>query len=390
MRRWGSLTGLLLCLALFATGCWDRVEIEERGFVVGAGIDVAGEDDADKYILTFQFVIPGGLQGNGGGEKDGGKSGNEAYFNLSSSGNTMFRAARDMSYRTSRSPYLQHIRMIIISDRMAREAEFSKALDLFLRDHEMRRATKIMVAEGDARAMMNIKPKNERLPIAYFESVAQNPTKSSRIYPPTSIGEMQAFIIAKQSFALPRMQKNGDKVSVSGAAVFNGETLSLQGYLNDDETSGLNVLRGTAQDGVLEFKLDNDYVAYEIKGSRRRIYADVSNPEHIRFRIQVNMEGNVGETQERLDLMNPAQLAGIEGKAAERLTAMMKGTLEKVQLEYKSDVIGLGTYLKQEYPAAWKKIQNDWDRGENYFSQADIELEARVKVRIFGSTIETK
>lgn len=67
--------------------------------------------------------------------------------------------------------------------------------------------------------------------------------------------------------------------------------------------------------------------------------------------------------RERLALMNPAQHAGIEGKAAERLTAMMKGTREKVQLEYKSDVIGLGTYLKREYPAAWKKFQNDWDRG---------------------------
>lgn len=75
MRRWGSLTGLLLCLALFATGCWDRVEIEERGFVVGAGIDVAGEDDADKYILTFQFVIPGGLQGMGAGRKTAEKAG---------------------------------------------------------------------------------------------------------------------------------------------------------------------------------------------------------------------------------------------------------------------------------------------------------------------------
>ncbi|WP_270620019.1 Ger(x)C family spore germination C-terminal domain-containing protein [Paenibacillus macerans] len=67
--------------------------------------------------------------------------------------------------------------------------------------------------------------------------------------------------------------------------------------------------------------------------------------------------------RERLALMNPAQHAGIEGKAAERLTAMMKGTREKVQLEYKSYVIGLGTYLKREYPAAWKKFQNDWDRG---------------------------
>ncbi|GJM68878.1 hypothetical protein HMSSN036_10940 [Paenibacillus macerans] len=195
-----------LCNRMLGQGRDRGAGVRRRG-----GDRRAGEDDADKYILTFQFVIPGGLQGNGGGEKDGGKSGNESYFNLSSSGNTMFRAARDMSYRTSRSPYLQHIRMIIISDRMAREAEFSKALDLFLRDHEMRRATKIMVAEGDARAMMNIKPKNERLPIAYFESVAQNPTKSSRIYPPTSIGEMQAFIIAKQSFALPRMQKTGTR-----------------------------------------------------------------------------------------------------------------------------------------------------------------------------------
>ncbi|MCM3698004.1 Ger(x)C family spore germination C-terminal domain-containing protein [Paenibacillus macerans] len=50
---------------------------------------------------------------------------------------------------------------------------------------------------------------------------------------------------------------------------------------------------------------------------------------------------------------------------------MMQATLEKVQLEYKSDVIGLGTHLKQEYTVAWKKIQNDWDCGENYFSQAE-------------------
>ncbi|RRJ66192.1 hypothetical protein EHV15_27200 [Paenibacillus oralis] len=49
------------------------------------------------------------------------------------------------------------------------------------------------------------------------------------------------------------------------------------------------------------------------------------------------------------------------------MVAMMQSTLEKVQLEYKPDVIGLGTYLKQEYPAAWKKIQNDWERGGNYF-----------------------
>ncbi|RRJ66193.1 hypothetical protein EHV15_27205 [Paenibacillus oralis] len=115
--------------------------------------------------------------------------------------------------------------------------------------------------------------------------------------------------LPKKALRCRACKKAGNEVSVSGAAVFDGETLSLRGYLNDDETSGLNVLKGTAQDGMLEFKLDNDNMAYEIKGSRRQIFADISDPEHIRFKVRVNMEGNVGETQEKLNLMDRAQIA---------------------------------------------------------------------------------
>ncbi|GJM81154.1 hypothetical protein HMSSN139_36500 [Paenibacillus sp. HMSSN-139] len=174
---------LALSLAVFTTGCWDRVEIEERGFVVGAGIDLAEEEEAEKgrYMLTFQFVIPGGLQAKEGGSKNGKSA---TFFNLSSSANTMFTAARDMSFLTSRSPYLQHLRMILISEEMAASGDLANALDLFLRDHEMRRATKIMVTEGEARKLLETNPKNEKLPVMYFESTALNPTKSSRIYPP--------------------------------------------------------------------------------------------------------------------------------------------------------------------------------------------------------------
>lgn len=52
--------------------------------------------------------------------------------------------------------------------------------------------------------------------------------------------------------------------------------------------------------------------------------------------------------------MDQAQIVEIKQKAAEHLVAMMPATLEKVQLEYKPDVIGLGTYLNQEYPAVWE------------------------------------
>lgn len=379
---------LVLSLAVLTTGCWDRVEIEERGFVVGAGIDLAKEEEAQKgqYILTFQFVIPGGLQAKEGENKSGSK--NAAYFNLSSSANTMFTAARDMSFLTSRSPYLQHLRMILISEEMAASGDLSSTLDLFLRDHEMRRATKIMVTEGEARKLLETNPKNEKLPVMYFESTALNPTKSSRIYPPTSIGDVQAFILSKSSFALPKIRKMDGEVSVSGAALFDGSQ-KLKGFLNDDETSGLNILRGTAQDGVLEFNLDGHFMAYEIKGLRRTIQADVSNPERIRFTIRLEMEGNVGETQERIDLFHPGQLAEIEERTAERLTRLTSRTLNKVQQEYGVDVLGLREYLNRRHHALWEGIKDDWEQGERFFSRSDIVVDVRTKVRIVGSTVET-
>lgn len=375
-------------LAIFTTGCWDRVEIEERGFVVGAGIDLAEGEEADhsKYVLTFQFVIPGGLQAKEGGSKS--ESKNAAFFNLSSSANTMFTAARDMSFLTSRSPYLQHLRLILISAELAASGDLATSLDLFLRDHEMRRATKIMVTEGKAGDLLETNPKNEKLPVMYFESAALNPTESSRIYPPTSIGDVQAYILSQSSFALPKIRRINGEVSVSGAALFDGSQ-KLKGFLNDDETSGLNILRGTAQDGVMEFLLNDRYVAYEIKGLRRSIQADVSDPERIRFSIRLDMEGNIGESQEGTELLDSGQLAEIEEKTAERLSRLTAKTLSKVQQEFGVDVIGLGEYLRRNHHAVWEEIKNDWEQGERYFTRCDIVVEARTKVRIVGSTVDT-
>jgi len=379
-----------LILALGLTGCWDRVEIEDRGFVVGAGIDLADEEEAEEgqYILTYQFVIPGGLQAREG-DSNNGSSSKKAYFNLSSAANTMFGATRKLSYQTSRSPYLQHLRMILISRKLSESGELASVLDVFLRDHEMRRATKIMVTEGEAREVLETNPKNEKLPVMFFESTSLNPTKSSSIFPPTNIGDVQAYILSKSSFALPIIRKHGNEVSVSGAALFDNAQ-RLKGFLNEEETSGLNILRGTAKDGVIEVRVNDEYIAYEIKGLRQTIQADVSDPEHIRFTIHLELEGNVGETQERLDLLSPHQLAELEEKTEQKVIRLTNGTLTKLQQEFRVDVLDLGDELNRRHHALWQSIKDDWEQGERYFSRCDIEVKVRAKIRIVGSTLETK
>ncbi|MBD2863069.1 Ger(x)C family spore germination protein [Paenibacillus oceani] len=43
-----------------------------------------------------------------------------------------------------------------------------------------------------------------------------------------------------------------NKVVTSGAAIFDGHTLLLKGFLNEDEATGRNILTGTLKAGALE------------------------------------------------------------------------------------------------------------------------------------------
>ena len=65
--------------------CWDRIEIEERGFVVGTALDAA-EDGQIK--LTFQIVVPTQMKGSSGQKNEGGSP----FINLSSTADSVFKA----------------------------------------------------------------------------------------------------------------------------------------------------------------------------------------------------------------------------------------------------------------------------------------------------------
>ena len=60
---------MLFMLVWPLAGCWDRIEIEERGFVVGTALDAA-EDGQIK--LTFQIVVPTQMKGSSGQKNEGG------------------------------------------------------------------------------------------------------------------------------------------------------------------------------------------------------------------------------------------------------------------------------------------------------------------------------
>ncbi|MEH7344176.1 Ger(x)C family spore germination protein [Bacillus sp. JJ1532] len=391
---------LVTVLVLLLAGCWDRVEIEERGFVIGAAIDTANDQESDikiegkrkeNYRLTYQFVVPGNIQGNssGGKQTNNGASGDKPYLNLTSEGKTIFQITRQMASETSRIPYMQHLKVILLSEELAQKGYLYDALDIFVRDHEMRRAAKVVITEGEAKRALEINAQNEKLPIMFINSISENVKKSARFLPFTNIGEIHSDLLKGKSFVVPRIFVNEKDARISGAAVFNSEDLKMIGTLNERETLGLNFIIGEVKSASIDLVMDDQFVTVEIKSGKSNMKASVSDLDQIQFIIELEAEGNVGESFGNQKLANPSTIATFEEETSKEIEQIILQTIEKVQKEYKADVLGLGSHLKEEHHQTWTKLEKDWDRGKNYFEKSKIDVQVKFKIRQIGASIET-
>jgi spore germination protein len=382
------------------TGCWDRVEIEEKGFVVGAAIDLIKDEEIlervkkeapgkpqgkHRFILTQQFVNPRGF-----GTAQGSGADVPAFLNISSEGDTMMEMVRSVAARTSRTPFYEHIKVIIISEDVARVGAFPSVLDFFLRHPEMRRGTKIMIAEGKAKNMLDIEPVNESLPAMYIESISQNNFKNARMIPPTRIGDINENLLNHRSYIVQRVNLGKDEVKIAGNAVFDGATNKMVGFLGEEETEGRNFITGEIEGGLVEFKMEENLVVFDIKKANRSIKADVSDPSQITFEIMIDAEGTIVEAMEQMNMMSPHTVEELELQIEKEILRICEDVIKKTQKEFKLDALELGGYLQSNHYPVWNKIRKDWDSGENYFSEASIKIDVNAEIRNFGATVKTE
>ncbi len=140
-KRLFFIGSLLPCLMIILslTGCWDSVELNRRAIVSGVAID-RGPTDEEKYVLSFQVIIADEISG----ENARGASPVVVY---KGSGRTMFEALANASRQTARFLSLGHIRVIIISEKFAREG-IKDMMDVFERESETRLSSYIFISKG--------------------------------------------------------------------------------------------------------------------------------------------------------------------------------------------------------------------------------------------------
>ncbi|MBT2668089.1 Ger(x)C family spore germination protein [Bacillus sp. ISL-4] len=386
-----SLSVLLL---LFLTGCWSSHEIEEQSLGVGLAFDTGKKtfvekelnEQGERYLRkdlitsTYQIITP---QVASSTTKQAGPQ-KKAYVNVSQTGDSVLQMTRELSLRSEQPLTAHHMKVIVISESLAKSYGLEQLLDLNLRDNDFRPSCLVLISKGRASNTLETKTAGE-IPAFRLVGIVKNAYRTARILPPMSLIKIESKVKSESSFLLQNVLSVNGEVKFAGAAVVDGKTHKMTGFLNEEELEGVTWITGKGKGGVVK-SFDEEtgqLIVYEIESMKSSIIPRV-NGNNISFDVNIESEGRLSETWvDRGNTFKNEFLKKAEKSSEKEVERLVRNVVEKMQKEYRVDVAGFGNRLRIENPKVWKKVKKDWDQT---FSETLINYNIKLTIKDYGTS----
>lgn len=370
---------ILLLMPIFITGCWNNVDLNDRTFVVGAGLD---KSRSGQFDFSIQVIKPSAI----GSRKQGGSI--KATQNISSQGITVFDAVRNMLIKSNKKPFYGHIQVIIIGEDLARQG-IANVLDWFSRDTEPDKRCLVLIAKGTtARQVLQAEGALEDIPVVEIT----NAIKNRKAIPKIQESLHDEFVKGLNSkgknlvAAAVSIPSHKQKLSVldlnfTGAAVFKKD--KLVGWLSPEATTGYLFTQSKVTSGIINIANPVDpqgKVAIEILRSQGKLDVSFRNGEPVLY-IKIKEEGNVGEQQGKGDLTSFNQVRKLENETAQVIKKDVMKAISQAQDDYKVDIFGFGNIVHRKNLKYWQQAENNWNE---IFPDLHVEIQVESKIRRTG------
>lgn len=380
-----SLVALTLVLSVFVLpGCWDRRELGTLAIVAGVGIDVAprGQYEVSVQIVKPELVRGGQSQGGGGG---GGTE--PAVWFGHDRGETVFEAIRSFNKRLSRRLYLPHNQIIVIGKETARKG-IRPVLDYFVRDHESRETVWVLIANGTARDVIEVKSQLEKIPALAISQRIEDSLETCRTRA-VKLQEVIERLMSKSAWpAIPiarisRQEKNVE-VLVEGLAVFREDR--MVGTIGPRESRGIMWVSGEVKSAVFPITtpVKKGKATVEILRATSSIKPSLKGRQ-ASFEVAIKTTGNLACEMSTADVTKPAVWISLEKRSATVIRNEVNSALKETQ-RLKTDVFGFGEALHRKYPRQWKQIEKQWPE---IFARAKVKVIVNVVLRQSGMITTT-
>ncbi|MNZ45634.1 Spore germination protein B3 precursor [compost metagenome] len=389
-RKYQKYPLLFIVLTLITTGCWNRKEVNEIVIATAMGIDKA----EDGYFVSVQVVDPNEIapkKGAGGGTP---------ITVYKEKGRTVFEAIRKMTKVSARKVYFAHLRMLLISEELARTEGIGKVIEFISRDHEFREDFYLAISRGgSAEVILKGLTPIERIPANKMYASLKASELAWSATGSLQIDELLTDLLTEGKSAvmsgihyIGQADQAGKKKNLEvtepyallkhyGLAIFHKD--KLVGWLDEEESKGYNFMTGKVHDTVtvISCPKGQGYLAIEhtLKSSSIQVKWHDHSPQ---IRIQIYLEGNVGEALCKIDLDNPDTIKQLEDIVEMTVEEYTKKTLSK-SYALDTDIVGLGAAIHRSNPSGWKMLRENWS---TRFKAIPVTVNVFSTLRFVGKT----
>lgn len=405
-KQWISQAKLVMAIAValpFLAGCWDRLEIEERAVVLGISVDVAekGAEKKEREVshlrgkypvpnkemirVAAQIGLPGRIPlgpGESGGETDGG--GQSTVWVIEVVGHSLDDALMNLQQQISGRLFFGHLRVIIVSEEMAKRG-LQNLNDYLRRNPEVRRMAWMMISKGKASQLMKAAPKLERVPTMYLMATLDEAVRMGK-FPSDYVGMFWSDSSKKGKEAfLPYISiMPAQNVEIEGMAYFRDD--KMVGVTKPFEIAAYMGVKGMNPAGYRSFvRVDDTTNVVDLYATYRHSQTEVEIRDGLpHFRVHAFIEVNLEEkSNEKTLVITPELIEKIERQDEKAAVKFYKGLIKQTQ-EKGADIFGFGEYVRGKEPRFWNQKVKTKKQWQEMYKKVTVDLTVDIEIRRVG------
>lgn len=345
---------ITLFILLISSGCYNYKEINDMAIVSSIGIDKDNKND--KYIVSAQIM----------NSKESEDSEDSQITVYTKEGDTVHEALRNITLKSPRKLYGNHLSKIVLSEEVAKEG-IDNILDIFNRITEVRNEFIITIVKEDkASDVLKVLTTTESIPAEYVKLSLKIADKTSGLTYATKLDEFISLYLKKgidpvvPVLKIDKKEKKGttinnitttnpiSKIVIEDLAVTNKG--KLETYLKNEEIIGYNFLRNQIQKMIIPVKCDdeNNYASILILKNKTKSNAAKKDNKYI-INFNINSEAIITEYNCKKDLTDEKVIKELEKDTEKKIKRYIKKSLNK-QKETKGKFLGLERIIYLDYP----------------------------------------
>lgn len=380
---------IILLVPLLLTGCYNYQELNELAITTGVSIDY--DKETDEFIVITQVINPAK-------EQDAKSSNETSFINYESKGKSLREAIRKIVLDSPKRLYGSQLQILILSENVLND-KLPDIIDFFIREPELRPEFKIIIAK-DEKALEGITIQTLLDDLSSSNILSSLETQSERIGITTivSLNELaNMYLNPYLEIVLPSMIVKGNieeginkenlsttkdetTIEITTTGVFKDN--KLQGYLTEEESKTLNLIRGEIHNTIINMDITDGFVVFEPNNIKASIEAI---PKENTVKLTVEGLAKVKEITGLLDLNNTKEVQKLQKDFNKLTEDMILTTFNNIREKYNTDVFKFRDLYYKTDTKYFNKNQSNWY--EEIFPNLKLEVTSKIELYEKGNTL---